>query len=286
MEKTTKGNFTLPNEKIVVKFIRRNRGMAANVDKNHVISGGMLINSTKKFQAPLQRNGSIANVLTDAEKEYLESVTGLNLSIYGDFWKNHFVSLSKEDSLNIFDLSNPIDYLSYAILRSLNKHDIAPSWAERNKNLTYQFAISREDEEMLESKSKHDSKKEAFKIYGKIEDNKEMLLGVLKLLSNKPISKDSKLEWLQHEVEEFVDKEPMKFIKLMKDSSLDTKLLINKALDKGIVEKKSNKYSTVDGLDLCNAGEVATLENAVKYLEDPMNQDVRSVIEAKVSKSK
>lgn len=286
METKTKSKFTLPNEKVIVKFIRRNRGMAANVDKNHVISGGMLVNSTKKFQAPLQRNGSIANVLTEDEKQYLEEVTGLNLSVYGDFWKRHFVTLVKEDAGNVFDLSNPLDYISYAILRSLHKHEIAPSWADRNKNLTYQFAITREHEEMLESKNKYDSKKEAFKMYGKIEDNKNMLLGVLKLLSNKPISKDSKLEWLQHEVENFVDKEPLKFTKLLKDSSLETKLLINEALEKQVIVKKANKYSTADGLDLCNAGEIATFENAVAYLEEPINQEVRSIIEAKVLKIK
>jgi hypothetical protein len=286
METKIKDTFTLPKEKIVVKFIKRNRGMAANVDKNHVISGGMLVNATKKFQAPLQKNGTIANVLTEAEKEHLEKITGLNLSVYGDFWKNHFVSLVKEDAGNLFDLSNPFDYLSYAVLRSLSKHDIAPSWADRNKNLTYQFAITREHEEMAESKQKYDSKKDAFKLYGKIEDNKDMLLGVLKLLTNKPISKDSKLDWLQNEVEKFVDQEPLKFTKLLKDSSLETKLLINDALEKKVIVKKANKYSTADGLDLCNAGEIATFENAIRYLEEPINQEVKTIIEAKVLKAK
>ena len=286
MEETITGNFTLPNEKIIVKYIHRNTGMAANVDKNHVISGGMLTTSFKKFSAPLQKNGSIKNVLSDSEKEYLEKSTGINLSVYGDFWKNFYVTLYKDNASNILDLSNPMDYLSYKLLSSLSRYDIAPSWKDRNNNLTYQFAISRENEEMLETKTKLDSKREAFVAYGRIMDSQEQLLGVLKLLTNKPLSKESKLEWLQHETEQFVDKEPTKFLNVVKDKSLFTKLLINSAIDAKIIIKKSNKYSTADGLDLCEAGEVATFDNAVKYLDNPLNQEVRTIVEAKIEKSK
>ena len=116
MEKTIKSNFTLPNEIVVIRYINRNRGMAANVDKNHVISGGLMSKAVRKFCTPLMRNGSIANILTADEKEYLESITGLNLSVYGDFWNNFRVALHKEDANNRLDLSNPMDYISYKIL--------------------------------------------------------------------------------------------------------------------------------------------------------------------------
>lgn len=286
MEKTIQGNFTLPNETIIVKYVHRNTGMAANVEKNHVISGGMLTTAVKKFSAPLQRNGSIKNILSDEEKEFLEKATGLNLSVYGEFWSTYFVTLHKEDTNNIFNLNNPMDYISFKILESLSKDTIAPTWSDRNKNLTYQFAITREHEEMLETKGKLDSKREAFMLYGKIMDNKEQLLGVLKLLTNKPISTNSTLDWLQHEIEQYVDKEANKFLNVVKDKSLFTKLLINDALDKKIIIKKSNKYSTADGLELCNADESPSFDNAVKYLDDNINQEIRSIIEAKVAKTK
>ena len=100
------------------------------------------------------------------------------------------------------------------------------------------------------------------------------------------LSKDSKLDWLQHEVEKVVDKEPQKFLNVVKDKSLFTKILINEAIEKGIVVKKANKYSTVDGLELCEAGEVATFDNAVRYLDELRNQEVRTIIEAKLEKAK
>ena len=285
MEKTIKSNFTLPTEIITVRYIPRNKGLAANVDKNHVISGGLLSKAVRKFCTPLMRNGSIANILSNDEKEYLEGVTGLNLSVYGDFWNTFRVALHKEDANNRLDLSNPMDFISYKILQSL-KSEISPDWASRNAKQTYQFAICGENEEMLESKGKFDAKKEAFKLYGKIEDDKEKLLNVLKLLTNKPISTESKLDWLQTKVEEYVDLNPSQFVSVMTDSTLYTKMLINTGIEKGIIIKKSNKYSTIDGLDLCNVGEIATFDNAVAYLDNVKNQEVRSLIEAKINKIK
>jgi len=279
------GVFTLPEEIIVVKYINRKKGMAANVESNHVIAGGMMDKAVRKFSAPLQRNGSIKNVLSADEKDFLEYATGLDLSVYGDFWTTFRVSLHKDDASNRFDLSNPMDYISYKILSTL-KEDIALSWGDRNKNQTYQFAITREDEEMLETKGKRDSKREAFMLYGKVMDNKEKLFGILKLLTNKPISKDTKLDWLQHKVEEFVDTMPTSFINVMNDKSLYTKMLINSGVDSDVIIKKGNKYTTADGLDLCNSGEIPTFDNAVSYLDDVKNQEVRTIIEAKINKAK
>jgi hypothetical protein len=243
----------------------------------------MLSGSVKKFPAPLLKNGSIANVLTKDEKTYLEDVTGLDLSVYGEFWTNHYVSLFKDD--NKFDLSNPMDYISYKILLFC-KDDIAQSWKERNLKQTYQFVITSGEEEMTEKKVGFDNKKEAFKLYGKIEEDKDKLIGVLTLLTNKPISKETSLKWLQTKVEEFIDTKPESFVSLIKDKSLETKLLINLAIDKGIIIKNSNKYSTVDGLDLCENSQIPTFENAVAYLDNVKHQDVRSLVEAKILKAK
>lgn len=271
--------FTLPETVVTVKYIKRKKGMASNVGEDHVISGGMLNGSVKKFQAPLLKNNSIANVLTKEEKEYLESTTGLDLSVYGDFWYDHQVSLYKDD--NLLNLSNPIDYISYKILTYL-KNDIAPSWAERNLKQTYQFVITSADEELTEKKAGFDNKKEAFKLYGKIEEDKDKLISILAILTNKPISRETTLKWIQTKVEQFIDEKPESFVILMKDKSLDTKFLINEAVEKGVIIKTGNKYSTNDGLDLCENSQIPTFENAITYIDNPKHQDVRSFIEAKL----
>jgi len=223
-EVKSKSNFTLPNDIVVVKFIKRKRGMASHVDENHVISGGMLSGSKKKFCAPLTRSNTIANVLTKDEKEYLEAETGLNLSVYGDFWTTFYVSLWKDDANNRFDMADPMDFISIRLLESL-KNDIAPSWNERNKKQSYQFVITRTDEEFKEKKAKLDTKKQAFKTYGKIEDDKEKLIGILKLLTNQPFSSDSTLSWIQGKVEEYLDTMPSAFLAIIDDPSFDTKVI-------------------------------------------------------------
>ena len=276
------GTFKLPKRRVVVKYIKRKRGMAAgeHITEDHVISGGMLTNSTRKFQAPLLRNGSIANVLTDEEKKFLEQVTSLNLSTYGSFWKEQFVTLRKED--NSFDLSNPIDYISVKILESC-KALIAPNWDARNKKLTYQFVITEPGAEMREVKKKYDAKKEAFKMYGKIEEDKAQLLGILKILEKKPISANSDLEWVQGKVEGIIDDTPKRFVELIKNPAYHTMLLLNKGLDAGVIQRQGNKYATTDGLDLADVGEIATFDVAIMYLDDPKNQEVRTLIEAKIN---
>lgn len=277
-----KSNFQLPDEKVIVKFIPRKRGMAANVEDNHIISGGMLERSFRRYSAPITRQGSIANILSNAEKEYLEDVTGTNLSVYDKFWETFYVTLFKESSNNVFDLSRPLDYISVRILEKYND-EIATSWEDRNKRSTYMFVITREDEELSEKKKGFDSKKEAFKAYGRIEDDHEKLVGILKLLTNKPVAKTSSTSWVQAKVEEFLDSNPERFLEMIKDDTLDTRLLIERGVENKVIIKKANKYSTVDGLDLCNADETPSYINAVKYLDNPKNQEIRSLIEAKIN---
>jgi len=277
-------SFTLPDTKVTVKYIKRRKGMAAgeHITNDHVISGGMLINSTKRFTVPLQRNGGLANILTKEEKDYLEgsdALRGANLSIYSDFWRDFYVTLRKED--NVFDMSRPMEFIQVKLLKALKDH-VAPSWAQRNDKQSYQFVIVAEGEEFKETKRKYDAKKEAFKLYGKVEDDKEQLLGILKLITNKPLSKGSKLDWIQGQVEEFIDNSPRKFVELVKDTSFNTKILIHRGVDAGVILKRSNKYSTVDGLSLCEADENPTFDNAVKYLDNDRNQEVRSLVEAKI----
>jgi len=274
--------FVLPNEIVTVRFIPRKKGMAANVGDNHVISGGMLTNSVRGFVLPRKiRGGGLVNALTKAEKETLEEETGIDLSVYGKFWETFKVKLRKDDASNVFDLSTPMGYISLKVLEKY-EDDIAHSWVERDNKPTYQFVITRPGEVTDDNKAKLDVKKEAFKLYGKIEDNKDKLISILKLLTNKPISSQSTLKWVQGLVEEYVDKTPSKFLSVIQDESFETRALINKGIETGIIKRNGNKYATVDGLDLCEKGSVATIDNAVKYLDNPKHQDVRDLIEAKI----
>lgn len=285
MEETilNKTTFTLPNEVVTVKFIPRKRGMASNVPENHIISGGLMSRAKVRYSAPLQANGKIANLLTKEEKDYLEDRTGLKLSVYGDFWKSYYVSLFKDDASNKFDLSDEIDYINYKILSACP--EVAPDWESRNLNQEYRFAITREGEVQDEKKKLLDVKFEAVKHYGKIEENREKLIAVLKLLSNKAIAESSKLKWLQGQVQTYLDENPQGFLDVVTDPHFETKALINRGVEAKVIIKEGNQYHTIDGLELCNPGEVATFANAVNYLDDDKNQELRLLLEARIDKA-
>jgi len=55
-------------------------------------------------------------------------------------------------------------------------------------------------------------------------------------------------------------------------------LLIEKAIDAGKVIKSKGLYRTAEGIELCEEGQVPTLDNAVAFLNDPKNQDIKLLI--------
>jgi hypothetical protein len=279
--------FTLPNEKITIRFIKRNKGLAADVSDNHVISGGMIEGATRKFCVPLLRNGGLKNVLTNEEKEFFENghFNGVKMSIYSDFWKTQYVSLEKLDT--ILDLSVPEDYLKYKILLAWDDV-IAPTLQQyklENKG-TYQFYITKDGEELKDRSKKLDLIKAAWKEYYKLEDNRDALVSIVYLMTGKKLSENSTMKFINTEVETLVDTRTKDFLALVEDPNFETKTLIALAENVGIVLKKNGKYETVDGLTLAKQGEIASLVNAVKYLIDPKNHEVRDLIEARVKTSK
>ena len=279
--------FTLPEEKVTIRFIKRSRGLASDVDDSHVISGGMIEGATRKYCVPLLRNGGLKNVLTNEEKEFFEKghFNGLNLSIYSDFWKTQYVSLEKLDT--ILDLAIPEDYLKYKILLGWGDV-IAPSLSQykaENKG-TYQFYITKDGEEIKDRSNKLQLVKTAWKAYNKIEDNKDILVSVIYLMTGKKLSDNSTMRYINTEVETLVDTRTKDFINLIEDVNFETKTLIALAENVGIILKKNGKYETIDGMSLCKQGEIASLTNAVSYLIDPKNHEVRDLIEARVQNTK
>lgn len=277
-------SFKLPNKKVNIKFIPRASSLATSNNKDHVISGGLLSSAIIKYGLPLQRNGTVKNILTNEEKEYLEELLGVKLSVYGDYWTDFTVQLRKTNDGNILDLNNPIDYIKYKILLTYNRTEIAPSWAEKDDLLSYRFAITEEGEVFKETLNRFEIKQKAFAAFAKIESNAEQLLSVLKLLTSRPISPNTSLDSLREKVSQYVDSEPVKFLNVVDDSNFEIKAIINTAVEKGIVTKSGNKYVTSEGLELCEPGEIASFVNAVRYLNNPAHQDVLLLIESKIEK--
>lgn len=282
----------LRNERIVVRHIPKQSGMVTN--PKHILYGGMAENAVRTYVVPRLSSGMFVNVLTDKEKDFLEEIMGLEhnaLSIYkkkDNFWddSNDFgiskVSLRKQD--NILDLSDPEDYIRYKILLA-NKNFIAPDLRtlEDYPKATYEFVIIAEDEETKTAKNKMSSTMQCYKEFGKIENDTDKLRVIIETIEGRPTAKTTKLDFLQTKINDLIQANSKLFIKVITDPLLDTKVLVKKAIDKGLIAKRGNYlYYKETNTPLCEDGEDPTINNACKYLNLPKNQDIKFTIEAKL----
>ena len=65
----------LRKERVIVRHIPKEGGMITN--PKHVLYGGMAENASRTFVVPRLSSGMFVNVLTDAEKAFLEEIMGL-----------------------------------------------------------------------------------------------------------------------------------------------------------------------------------------------------------------
>ena len=288
----------LRDERVIVRKLPRRTGLVS--DPNHVMSDGMHENAFHTYCVPkLQKSNTFVNVLTNDEKECLERAMGLEpnaLSIYKqpetkNFWSNanpsglSSVTLKKRD--NIFVMSNPIDYIAVKILLA-NKDKICPSmeeWEARPKE-TYDFVIIREGEESKASQNNTDVTIQAILKLGKISDDKEVLKLVVETMMGKKYANSTSAEWLRTQALDMIKSTPKNakmFLGIVEDDFLDNKVLIRKAIAKGLVADRGGFLYIKDGNQpMCGDGEEPTLNTAAKWLAKPRSQEMLFGLQAKV----
>jgi hypothetical protein len=275
-------SFTLPNEEIEVRYIKRATDMIK--DPRHVAYGGLLEGSTKTYPIRMLRNGNYANILTNEEKEYLENRLGLDkngLSVYNkgdkDYWKHYKVKLSKEGTF--LKLYEPEDYIKYKVLLSYDDQ-ICNNIAEIDHKNTYKFVIVRKNDEAKLSSKKVDLTKEAYKLYGKIEDSREAMIDFLRV-SGKKVSDDTTSDALNALVGKELTDDTKKFVETLKDPSYTTRVLLHKGIAVGEVVKRGTNYYSKDGTPLAEPGQTSTIGNTIAYLENNLYQEYRLHLIAK-----
>lgn len=290
-EKTSKEMINpLRKETIIVKFVPSPNALVHT--KGHVLSGGMAEGSTKTFVVPRLRNGQYVNVLTDSEMAYLEHVMRLEpgaLSIYNrtnNYWddsnEHGFGTVVLHKQNNYLDLSDPIDYIKYKVLLA-NKDNICPSLKELEEKpkATYQFVIISENAETQLNLSKNDAKRESYIMYGKISEDSDVLRTVLEILTGRPVSSMTKLDFLQSKTMDEIEKDPRRFLSIIKDNLLSAKVLIKKSVEAGLITRRNDLYY-YEGQPMCDNGEDSTLNNAAKYITNVKRQELKFSLEAKL----
>lgn len=281
----------LRNEIIIVRHVPKKTGYRIS-DPKHVLYGGMADGASVTYTVPRLQSGNFVNVLTDKEKDYLESVMGLEynaLSIYkkvNNFWdgdnENGISSVRLVKGDNRFNLSNPEDYIRYKILLA-NKDFIAPSLQELQDHpkATYKFVIMSENAETDLSRDKMNVTMMCYKEYGKVETNSDVLRFIIETLDGRPLAKATKLGFLQGKINDLIQANAKMFLSTITDPMLNTKILIRKSVEAGLISKRGDYlYLRKDNSPLCGMNEEPTLHNAAKFLNLPKNQEIKFYLEA------
>lgn len=282
----------LRNEKVIVRFISRARGMIT--DPRHVLYGGMAVGSKVRITTPLLRSGAFVDVLTKDEKKFLEYKLGLEpnaLSVHNrtnNFWDDSNeqglgrIELIKGD--NPLDLSNPLDYIKYKVLLN-NKDQIAPSMQalQDKPKATYKFVIISEGDSTKDANVKVTLKAQAYMEFGKINDNKDKMRVIIETIDGRPTASNSKIEYLQGKIGELIEANTKLFLNVVRDPMLDNKILIKKAIEAGIIVNRGSYLYIKDGnIPLCENGQEPTLNTAAQYLSLPKHQELKFSIAAKL----
>jgi len=278
-------SFTLPNEKIRIEFVPRERGMVKN--KNHVMYGGMLEGSKRELVPKKSRNTfKYIPILDTEEMDYLENVMGLEkgaLNFYkpeNNYWDSISITLLKE-GIDL-DLSNPVHYIQYKIAISYDSI-VAPSLADlkvKNK-WTYMFVVIRKGERDAGKAEQFDIKKEAYTIAAKLETNMENVKEFLYLYGVN-LSRDVSIRWLKGKLGEIVEDNPQKVIDIYSSKDYSARALIAKGVLSGVIKEVNGRYYLEDGLALCYDNMQPTLSNAIKFLKDKRNTTIKNKILAKL----
>lgn len=281
----------LRNERVIVRHIPKQSRMVSN--PKHILYGGMAESAKRTFVVPKLSSGRYVNVLTDDEKNFLEDIMGLEvnaLSIYNkinNFWDDSNdngiskVTLAKQD--NYLDLSDPEDYIRYKILLA-NKDLIAPSMKvlEDYPKATYQFVIINEGDETRAAKKGMTTIMQCYAMYGKLEDDVDVLRVIIETITGATIHPNTKKEFLQTKVNELIQGNSKIFLKIASDPLLQTKVLIKRCVEAGIIAHRGNQYYIRDGnIPMCDNGE-PTLNVASLWINLPKNQEIKFSLEAKL----
>lgn len=276
----------LRNERITIKHVPKETGFIK--DPKHIAYGGMIEGAARWFTVPTLSSGNYVNVLTNAEKVFLEDILGLEdnaLSIYkkkDNYWEDFTVRLTKEDSY--LNLADPDDYIKYKVLLA-NKDFIAPSieYMEEHPKATYQFVIIGEGDSAKSVKKKTNINMQAYMTFGKIQDDANKLRVIIETLESKPTAKNTKLEFLQEKIGRLIQADAKLFLKVASDPMLDTKVLIKQSIEAGLIANRGGLlYLRSDGTPLCGDNQEPTISVATAYLNLPKNQELLFSLQAKV----
>lgn len=229
-----------------------------------VLKGNVLANPIPEFTKQ--------DVILLAEELGLEDVKKLNLYVPKNYWRGKTVTLDR-NGLHL-DLTQVEDFIKFLILRA-DSDRIASNWSTRFDKGTYKFALVEQGEELIDSVSNLEEKKNAYILLDKMDSSIDKMKDFLYVyyLEKKDAKKpprNATIDQLKNAIGTIIEDDLKTYLAILNDDYYSLKLLIQKASEVGAIRRDRHLY-TLPGSDK----PIGVIEDLIDYLDDPKNQDAR-----------
>lgn len=288
-ETSTMKNF-LTEEKVFVKYIPNY--LNSIQDKTHPLYGGLSNNASIGIPAPVLTK-RIGIIFSKEELDFLAEELGEDLKPNSKFWKEFRkdeggmlvdgfpIYLRKEGAM--FNKNNAMDYIKIRILE--DSEIVANSVEQITQKEGCRFVLISEKDVYKKEIANISTKQKAVKLFGKYEDDEEVMRFVLRTF-NKSVDSKHKIEFLQKEAWKISEDNPMAFIATLEDEHLKTKIKINDFINFKLINKSNNLYYDMEGKKLSLDNETNDILGAARFLDSGIGSEFRLGLEAKVKSLK
>jgi hypothetical protein len=239
---------------MIVKLIKRNAEEWAGVK--------FYKNCGHALASYYTRSGRRYTGLDKEEAERLGKELSYDLRPESTFWDNPIVRLTNEKDYFLIDTSDALGLLRYKFCK--NHKRVAQSFKDINP--TKDFVLVHEEIEAEQDNKVNRTKIKAFLEFGKM--TPEEMRKALRLFGINSVNSSNEL--IENTLAKIVNDSPDNFINIwVNNKDREVSYLIEEAVSKNIIRKNNTIYKY--GTDIIGY----TLPEAVDYLKNPSNTDVR-----------
>jgi hypothetical protein len=209
------------------------------------------------------RSGAIYTGLADETAERLGKKLGVDLSPGSEYWNTFYIRTVGKDI--ILDLEDPMDELKYHFLKN---HKRVKDSIFANK-ATANFVLVNQEEESKKTNLFNRVKREASREFDKM--TTEEMRKALRIYGKS--AENVAADVVENRLYDLVEGDPQGFLdKWVNNKNRETQYLIERAISMNVIRKNKRIYNY--GTDVIGHG----LEDAISFLQDPKNQDVKLAI--------